>query len=463
MEFTSKRDAESPCGTGIRVMVGAKHKVLLVEDDNSLRSSLGMFLEKNHCEVTEVTSAEEGVSFLERGIYDLVVTDLKLHGKDGIWLLKHIRKEFPETRVVLMSGYGDIETAVQALKEGASDFIVKPFTPPSFIERCNAALESQPGTGSTTEGSKPMKEPARFDELVGRSFTVKKMKDMVRMVGDLPTTLLITGESGTGKELIARKVHEANPHRSGAFVVMNCAALSDQILEAELFGTSETGSLHSATKGTIFFDDISAFPPSAQAKILRLLETRAIRPQGEIEEQELDVRFICSTNKDLEQLVLEGSFREDLYYRINVVQLYLEPLRDRIEDIPVFMEYFLEGFRTQHGKTIQGFAKNVYDYFIKYDWPGNVRELRNIVERAVIFCNDVQIKDSNIPDAIREPRKNRASESTLDRIMTLRDMEKIKILETLKTFRGNRATTAKALGIGRNTLWRKLKEYEIEG
>ena len=444
------------------VMVGARHKVLLVEGDNSLRSSLGMFLEKNHCEVTEVTSAEEGVSYLEKGIYDLVVTDLKLHGKDGLWLLKHIRKEFPETRVILMSGYGDIETAVQALKEGASDFIVKPFTPPSFIERCNHALESQAGTKVFHEAPREVRGPVRFDELVGRSFTVKKMKDMVRMVGDLPTTLLIFGESGTGKELSARKVHEANEFRKGPFVVINCAAMSDQILEDELFGNSEKSIMKGAHQGTVFFDDISAFSPTAQAKILRLLENRSIRMQGETGETELDIRFICSSNKDLEKLVTEGSFREDLYYRINVVQLFLEPLRDRIEDIPVFMEYFLEAFNNQHGKQIQGFSKAVYDYFLKYDWPGNVRELRNVVERAVIYCNDSQIKDLHVPDSIREPRKSRSAESSMDQIMTLRDMEKLKILETLKTFRGNRATTAKALGIGRNTLWRKLKEYEIE-
>jgi DNA-binding NtrC family response regulator len=442
-------------------MVMNKSKILLVEDDNSLRSSLGLFLEKNHCIVTEVESAEQGVSFLEKSIYDLVVTDLRLYGQDGLWLLRHIRKEFPDTPVILMSAYGDVEAAVEALKDGAADFITKPFTPPSFIERCNAALAAEP-RGTDSAATQEVYKPVTFKGLVGRSFTVKKMKDMIRMLSIRPTNLLLSGESGTGKETTARKIHNAGPRKNAPFVVINCAALSEETLEKELFSGSGQGLFLSAEGGTIFFEEISAFSQSIQSRLLRVLETRKLRKPGKTSEDDLGVRFICSSSSDLEALVHDGQFREDLFYRINVVQLHLEPLRERIDDVPIFMEYFLKGFNQQHGTSITGFSKEVYSLFMRYEWPGNVRELRNVIERAVIFCNDALIEEGHIPESVRTPRRQRSDEASHDGVMTLRDMEKLKILETLRSFGGNRATTAKALGIGRNTLWRKLKEYEIE-
>ncbi len=439
----------------------SKKKILLVEDDPTMRSTLGMFLESGGYEVLEARSAEDAVKELSSQGVDLVVTDLRMPGQDGIWLLKHIRKEIPDTNVILISAFGDIEIAVQALKEGAADFIEKPFTPPVFLERVAAAFTFKPkpeGEGVRQEKNRDFK----FDHLVGRSPTVRKMKELVRMVHDLPDALLLSGEAGVGKESLARRVHEVSSRSGKPFIVVDCAALNDEALEKELFGKGDTrGVLEEGRGGTLFLDEIGSLSPAMQVKILNMLETRKVRLSGSAQEQNVDLLVVGSTSRDLESMVEQGNFRQDLFYNINVVHLRLEPLRERLEDIPMMMEYFLEAFNRASGKAIQGFGKSVFEMFMKYDWPGNVRELKSAVERSVVFCKEDVIQVQHVPDTVRNPRPRSAS-GGYGGVMTLKDMERAKIVETLKLHHGNKANTAKVLGIGRNTLWRKLKEYEIE-
>jgi DNA-binding NtrC family response regulator len=448
-----------------------RKKIILVEDDNSLRSTLGMFLERSNYDITEVKSAEEAIQYLEKSVYDLVITDFKLYGKDGMWLLHHVRTKYPDTRVMLMSAFGDVDTAVDALKEGAVDFVEKPFTPISFIERCKKALEAgQPSAApvKADNSKKVLPVPAMQDDIVGRSYTVRKTKDMIRMVSDLSAVVLLTGENGTGKELTARKIHDASGMSDAPFVVVNCDALPANLLETELLGLPDgesknrAGLFEEARGGTLFLDEIGSISPVVQAKLLELLDQQKTRELGSIRRNEMTFRVVCSTAKDLSTLVKEGNFRQDLYYRINVVNLYLEPLRERSEDIPVLMDYFLESYRARHSKMIRTFDKAVYEAFEMYDWPGNIRELKTAVERGVIFCNDDVIQLSHVPESVREPRKRPATQAGAQGILPLKEVEKEKILEALRVFGGNKAMTAKALGIGRNTLWRKLKEYDID-
>lgn len=436
-----------------------KNKVLLVEDDNSLRSSLGMFLEKNEYEVTECRNAEEALCFLEKSIFDLVVSECRLSGKDGIWLLKRIRREYPETRVVLMSAYVGVDEAVQAIKLGAMDFLCKPFTPPAFIERCNAAfLSSAP---SEPRGATSSKQSSHFDEFVGRSYTVKRAKDLFRMARSLPKSILITGDTGVGKEAIARQIHIASCDPGAPFVRVSCEASEEADLEQDLFA-ADGGLLRAAEGGSIFLDEVGTLSLRLQAKLLDVLESGKFRVRGTLEEMPLNVRFLCSSRSDLEELVEVGDFRPELYHRINMVHLNVEALNERVDDVPVLLGYFLREFNRINGKQIKGFTRTAFDLFTKYTWPGNVRELRNVIERCVLYCNDDYIQEQNVPESVKNPKLSGFSQSGFQGIMTLRDLEKMKIVETLKSFGGNRATTAKALGIGRNTLWRKLKEYEIE-
>ena len=433
--------------------------MLLVEEDNSLRSSLGMFLEKNECDVAECKTAEEALSYLDKGIYDMVVSEYRLHGKDGLWLLNRIRKEFPETRVVLMSAYADVTVAVQALKDGANDFIDKPFTPPTFIARCNEALDSAPG-----RVPKPQQLTGKvhdFNDFVGRSHTVKRAKDLIRMAAGLPKSLLLTGDTGTGKESVAREIHRQSCDESAPFVRVSCEASEEAELEQDLFA-SDGGLLLAAEGGTIFLDEVGGLSLRLQSKLLHILETGKFRTRGSLEERELNLRFLCSSRKDLEEMVDLGEFKPELFHRINMVHLKLESLRERVDDIPVLMGYFLRGFNLQNGKEIKGFTRSAYELLNGYDWPGNVRELKNVIERSVLYCNDEYIQEQNVPDSVRNPKRSDHGQIGFQGVMTLREMERMKILETLQSFGGNRATTAKALGIGRNTLWRKLKEYEIE-
>ena len=436
-----------------------KSKVLLVEEDNSLRSSLGMFLEKNDCDVAECKTAEEALTYLEKGIYDMVVSEYRLHGKDGLWLLHRIRKEFPDTRVVLMSAYADVSIAVQALKDGANDFINKPFTPPTFIARCNEALESQPGRVLNTQESTGTAHD--FNDFVGRSYTIKRVKDLIRMAPKLPRSLLLSGDTGTGKESVAREIHRKACGESAPFVRVSCDASEEAELEQDLFA-SDGGLLLAADGGTIFLDEIGGLSLRLQAKLLNILETGKFRIRGSLDEKDLNLRFLCSTRKDLEEMIELGEFKSELYHRVNMVHLKLEPLRERVDDIPVLMGYFLRGFNLQNGKEIKGFTRTAYELLNNYDWPGNVRELKNVIERCVLYCNDEYIQEQNVPDSVRNPKRSNHGQVGFQGVMTLREMERMKILETLQAFGGNRATTAKALGIGRNTLWRKLKEYEIE-
>ncbi|PCJ19870.1 MAG: hypothetical protein COB02_06715 [Candidatus Cloacimonadota bacterium] len=450
-------------------MEQSKRKVLLVEEENTLRSTLGMFLEKGGFGVAEVADSQEAVSCLEKGIFELVVCDLNLSGKDGLWLLRHICKEYPETRVMMMSENPDIETVVMAMKSGAVDFLTKPFTPPVFIERCEEALKIVTSKTVEKQVKEPEIKPVEFAEIVGRSFTVKKMKDVVRRAANLPTTILLTGQSGTGKETTAQRIHESACSNKSPFVVVDCSSLEDPQREEEFFGSSEDLSsrgcgelLLSAKGGTIYLNEISALPERVQGKLLRILENGKVRPVGSVKEIDLKIRFICSSSKDVEQLVNEEGFRQDLFFRISGLHLKLESLKDRSEDIPAFMEYFLKGMNVKHQKQIRGYSKGAYNLCMAYHWPGNIRELKNAVERSVIFCNDPFIQEAHVPQSVREPRKLNLQQQAASGFYTLRELEKIKILETLEAFGGNKAMTAKVLGIGRNTLWRKLKEYDIE-
>ncbi len=393
-------------------------KILVVDDEENIRTIIKRAFQKEGFTVTTASSGNEALKELEKSSFDLVITDLKMPDGDGISLLKHIHSLSPDTMVMVITAYASTESAVEAMKAGAIDYIVKPINIEELRIIVRNALEKKILQEENLRLKKELYEKYSFHNLIGKSKKIREIFSLIEKIAPTNSTVLITGESGTGKELVAKAIHYSSLRKEQPFVSINCGALPEALLESELFGhvkgsftgayTDKKGLFETAHKGTILLDEISEMSLWMQVKLLRVLQDKKIRRVGGTEEKEVDVRIIASTNVDLSERIREGKFREDLFYRLNVIRINLPPLRERKEDIPLLVEHFIKIYNQKTGKSIQGIREDALKILESYYWPGNVRELENCIERAVVF----ETSDLITPDSIDEPIKLVVSSNT---------------------------------------------------
>jgi len=449
-------------------------QVLIVDDDPALRDLLARRVTKAGHETQTAASAEEGLEVLEQHDIALVVTDLDMPGLNGVELCERIVGSRPNVPVIVVTAFGSLETAVSALRAGAFDFITKPFE----FEMVMLAIERALRHRSLLEEVSRLRVQASVDpalsEMMGDCPAMKKLLSTIGRVARSDASVLICGESGTGKELVARALHQRGPRAERPFVAINCAAMPENLLESELFGhekgaftgavAAHKGLFRQADGGTLFLDEIGELPLTLQPKLLRALEQRTVRPVGGKTETPFDVRLVAATNRDLEIAADEGRFREDLYYRINVVSLNVPPLRERGTDILLLATRFLEEFAARGSVEITNIAAPAADKLLSYSWPGNVRELRNCIERAVALAEFDKITVDDLPEKIRAYRTSHvlvAAESPAE-LVTMEEVERRYIARVLQAVGGSRSRAAQVLGLDRKTLYRKIKRYGIE-
>jgi two-component system response regulator AtoC len=451
--------------------------VLIVDDEKTQREGLRAALE-DHYDVYLADSAAEAMGLLEREHFDVLLTDFRMPNEDGLKLIGRA-KSLPKPPIcILMTAYGSEELAVEALKKGADDYIPKGKLQIDELEfRIRRAMRQQTLETENVSLKQQLDKKFGSEGIIGESPQMKEILDTVRQVASSPVTVLILGESGTGKELIAKAIHQQSPRAKASLVTVHCAALPANLLESELFGHEKgaftgaherrVGRVEQAQGGTLFLDEIGEIDATTQIKLLRFLGERTFERVGSSKTLSADVRLIAATNKDLKAMVKAGTFREDLYYRLSVVTIWLPPLRERIEDVPLLASAFLKEFATRDHKTINGFEAAALEAMMNHDWPGNVRELRAAVERAVVFCRRDQVSVKDLPPEMRDGLGQGTSGSKplsmADRQMTVQEAEKQLIIRALQDNNGNRTEAARKLGMSRRTLHRKLHKYQLEG
>jgi two-component system, NtrC family, response regulator AtoC len=448
-----------------------KKTILLVEDDRNTRNGIAKLLRYKY----DITIAEDGIrgiNILKKNNFDLVVTDIQMPGAGGMDILKETLEKEPKPPCVLITAYGSIETAVEAIKAGAYDFISKPINIDRMEQIFERALESKDLKEENVRLKKRLNEKYGLDNIIGKSSKMRDVFDMVKQMACAKSTILITGESGTGKELIAQAIHSLSG-RKGAFVPVHCAALPANLLESELFGhergaftgatEKKIGRFEIADKGTIFLDEIGEIDPLVQVKLLRILETQAFERVGGTQSVTTDSRIVTATNRNLQKMVKNDEFREDLFYRLDVLNIELPPLRDRKEDIPLLVKSFVDHFAAENNKHVTGVSNEVLNVFESYNWPGNIRELRNCLERMVVLCREEILQIGNIPNNIKEKISPDLVEPNISyKTLNLESNEKKLIIQALDKTGGNRTAASEKLGISRRTLHRKLNEYSIK-
>jgi two-component system response regulator HydG len=447
--------------------------ILVVDDDPAHAEATAESLPRQGHHTLVATSGAEGLQLLDRHDVDVVLTDLVMRDVSGLEILKNAKQKRADVEVIVMTGYASVETAVEAMREGAADYLRKPLNLHELRAKVEKAVEKQRLQQSNIELQKQLDAKYGFGQIVGSSQPMQRVFNVLQQIAPTTATVLITGESGTGKELIARAIHVNSPRRHHHFVPLNCAALSENILESELFGHEKgafTGALYTrkgrfefAHNGTLFLDEIGDMPPSTQVKLLRVIEYGEIVRVGSNEPIRVDVRLIAATNQDIPALIQEGKFREDLFFRIKVVTIDLPPLRQRQADINLLIDHFLKELVAVHRRTISGISARARGALAKYTWPGNVRELRNCIESMIVMAKGAQLDVDDIPDYIREKgdEDSRLDIPALSGI-SIEEAELELIRNTLKKVNGNREEAAKILGIGERTLYRKLKLYNLE-
>ena len=449
-----------------------KTKILVVDDEAPHRQMLDAVLSVEGYEIYHAGDGQEAISLVEERFYDLILMDIRMSKVGGIEALKKIKKISPGIPIIIMTAYASVSTAVDALKSGAYDYLTKPLD----IEELKILIEKALHHRKLEQENVYLKERLgdRFDfsNIIGRSPAMQDLFETIALVAPSEATVLIAGESGTGKELIANAIHHNSPRKDRAFIKVNCAALPETLLESELFGHEKgafTGALarkqgrfQLAHTGSIFLDEVGEMTPTTQTKILRVLQEREFEPLGSTQTLKVDTRVIAATNKNLLEEIEQGNFREDLYYRLNVVTLEVPSLRERREDISLLADFFLKQYAEKNQRLIKGFTPKAMDLLIRHDWPGNVRELENVVERAVIMARGDLISQGELPDAIRSLEgEMEEAEIDLSPGRSLKEVERDMILRTLEDTDGNRTRTAEILGISRRTLQLKLKEYGV--
>ncbi len=444
-----------------------KARILVLDDDAAHAEAAAETLERAGHECRIATSGAEGLKLADQEPYDLILTDLVMRDTTGLDVVRHVKRRSPETEIIVMTGYPSYETALEAMDEGAYDYLNKPIDLNILRAKIRKALEKQKLVRSNVELKRALDKRYGFEGILGGSEKMQSIFDILRQVSPSHATVLILGESGTGKELVARAIHANSPRRGGHFVPLNCAALSDTVLESELFGHEKgafTGALQTrkgrfeyADKGTLFLDEIGDLPANVQVKLLRVIEYGEVFRVGSNEPVKVDVRLLAATHKDLSALVREGTFREDLYYRLKVVTIELPPLRDRVEDLPLLAQAFLDEFGRQYGKKPPEITPAALELIYDYSWPGNVRELRNCIESMVVLDKDGKIGVEDVPRYVKSPEQAGSSSAVAG--VNLEEQEKDSIRKALDLCEGNREKAAKMLGIGERTLYRKIKRY----
>jgi len=454
-------------------------RILVVDDERSMREFLEIFLTKEGYQVTLASNGEEANQLLGHQKYALVITDIKMKDVDGIAVLKKAKALNPETVVIIISAFATAENAVEAMKEGAYDYIPKPFKVKDIKKIVKDALKSRRAVPKEERGEEGLNN-FHFECLIGESPQIRKVYDLIERVSQTKTNILISGESGTGKELVARAIHRQSARSAKPFVVINCAGIPENLIESELFGYKKgafTGALadkeglfDAADGGTVFFDEVGELPPSLQVKLLRVIQERTFTAVGGTEEKSVDVRFISATNKDLEGEVINKRFREDLFFRLNVIQISMPPLRERHGDLPLLAQYFLEKYSRELGKDVKKISAYAMDILQQYTFPGNVRELENIIERSVALeTSNIVLPESltlsNFQrDRIRKNRRQRDLTHTgidLDGVMS--EIEKDYIVRALDLAHGSKQRAAKLLGISMRSLRYRLEKLGLQG
>jgi DNA-binding NtrC family response regulator len=446
-------------------------RVLVVDDEPEMCDLLVSALSRRGFEVTTRTAADQAFALLADQDFDVIITDLQMKGMNGLELCERVTLNRPDIPVVVMTAFGSLETAIAAIRVGAYDFVTKPLDLEPLRLALERAVRHRALTREVVRLRQTVREARRFEELIGSSAAMGAVYDLIERVAPVDATVLITGESGTGKEMAARAIHRRSKRQAGPFVALNCAAMPEALLESELFGHQKgaftdarrerAGLFLEASGGTLFLDEVGELPHSLQAKLLRALQERMVRPVGADREVPFDARILAATNRDLEAAVEEHRFREDLYYRINVVRLPLPPLRARGGDILLLAQHFLDHFRRMFDKPVDGLAPGAAEKLMTYSWPGNVRELANCIEQAVALTRFAEITVEDLPDKIRAYASNHVVVAASDptELVPLETVERRYILHVLEAVGGSRTLAAQALGLDRKTLYRKLKLY----
>ncbi len=443
-------------------------RILLAEDDEIMRVSVFDRLNKNEWHIDEARDGLEAMAFCEKHQYNVIISDIRMPGLDGLSLLQHVHTQSPETDVIIMTAYGSVENAIDGLRKGAADYIIKPFDMDDLIIRVNRLLDAQAiKTKCEVLEENCQREPGR--KLFGDSPAMQEIYALIEQVAPTKATILVTGESGTGKELAAQSIHEASNRHSQPFVSLNCAAIPDGLMESQLFGhergaftgadAKRKGKFELADKGTLLLDELGDLPGSLQAKLLRVLQESQFERVGGSKSISVDVRILACTSKDLQKEVEAGRFRQDLLYRLQVIPLKMPPLREHKEDIEILCNIFLQEFNSLHGKSVSITSETI-NCLNEYDFPGNARELRNLMERASVLCKGPEITPADLPTDIGQHATSRNEGFNLSENMAVAEQNFLR--KALRQSKGNRTETAKLLGISRKNLWEKMKNHSIQ-
>ena len=447
-----------------------KATVLVVDDEEKLRRVLELQLKSAGFEVEQAGSAEEALRLADRA--QVILTDLRLPGISGLELLSNLRRQDSHTPVIVMTAFGSIENAVEAMKAGAADFLPKPFSLDHLMTVVNKALELRTLRDENRELRAELSQRYEFDNIVGRSSAMREIFATVDRVAPTRATVLMCGESGVGKDIIARAIHHHSPRAGRPFVKINCTALPENLMESELFGyekgaftganTAKPGKFEQADTGTVFLDEIGDVPPSVQVKLLRILQEREFERLGSNKTRHIDVRVLAATNVDLRAALEQGTFREDLYYRLNVLPINIPPLRERKEDIPFLVEHFIKKLKKDLGSPVESISESALERLLSYHWPGNVRELENVIERSMVLATGPILQAEDVKLDLAPKARAAVADSFLPEGMTLDQYEQSIIREALKRANGNKSQAARLLGLTRNALRYRLSQMGIE-
>ncbi|GAB4390599.1 MAG: sigma-54 dependent transcriptional regulator [Thermodesulfovibrionales bacterium] len=445
-------------------------RILVVDDEKDICRALEFLLRAEGYEVRTALSGEKAVEVMGREEFDVVLTDLKMDKLDGIGVLEEAKRINPETPVVLMTAYASVESAVDAMKKGAADYIVKPFINEEIRLTVRRLIEQMQLRSENLALRRELSQHrGRCKEIIYNSESMQRVFDLLDNVIPTKSNILLLGESGTGKGLIAETIHCSSPRRDKAFISVNCSAIPETLLESELFGykkgaftgavSDKKGLIQMADGGTLFLDEIGDMPPALQAKLLKVLESGEVIPLGDTKSRRSDIRLICATNQEIEKKIKEGAFREDLYYRINVIEITIPPLRERTDDIPLLVDHFIRKFARENQKEVKGATEEAMAMLAGYPWPGNIRELSNVIERAVIMATGGTVDARSLPGKLLEAGEaGEAGHSLRDKMS---EFERNLILSTYEAHNRNKEATSRALGIDLATLYRKMKKLSI--
>lgn len=446
----------------------SRHKILVVDDETSITSALELILGERGYEVKTARSVGEATALLRGRAFDLVFTDLRLPDSDGIDLLTRVKTDTPDTQVIVMTAHGSVEITIEAIKRGAYYYVEKPFTPDQVLMLAERALQF----GAIKRENQTLRDALSDDGdsfgIIGRNARMRQIHETIRTAAPSDASVLVEGESGTGKELIATALHMQSNRAAHPFIRINCAAIPHELIESELFGykkgaftgadKDKRGLIEAADGGTLLLDEIAEMPPHLQTKLLRVLQERKLRRLGGEQETEVDFRLISSTNRDTGQMIQDGALRKDLYFRISTIKIKVLPLRERLDDVALLAERFLQRYSEQYKRRIRGISQATFTLLTRYDWPGNVRELEGVIEHAVLFAREDQLMPEDLPEQLHTAQAS-SFRCALPPYMTMEEIEREAIAQTLERTGGNVKKTAEILDYHRPTLYRKLKKF----